>query len=462
MWRNRGKVIPILVAGMLTFSLAACGSSGQAADPSGGGQAPEAAAASETGAPEAEAAAEEEAAPAEEADTAEAARADTGDAAAAEEADTAAEKNGEIYILFTSDVHCGVDQGFGYAGLEQVRDTLEEKGYETILVDDGDAIQGEPMGTFTNGEAIIELMNAAGYDVAIPGNHEFDYGTDRFLELAGKAEFTYISCNFTYKDEPVFAPYVIKEAAGRKIGFVGVTTPTTIRSSTPAYFQDENGEYVYSFKQDDTGEELYQAVQEAADAARADGAEYVYLVAHLGNEEACRPWNYVDVVSHTSGIDVVLDGHSHDTDQVVLKNKNGEDVTRSAVGTKMSCIGYSHISAEGEIVETDIWSWPNSDPAPELLGIHNKMGDLVEEAQVQLGKKLDEVVASTEVALQNLFEKELPLVREINPHIISGLPSLINSAVNMEGGAGQYRENDTDSKGVCRVQAFRNGPCLCI
>ena len=96
-----------------------------------------------------------------------------------------AEKNGEIYVLFTSDVHCGVDQGFGYAGLRQIRDSLEAQGYETILVDDGDAIQGEPVGTVSKGETIVELMNEVGYDVAIPGNHEFDYGMDRFLELAG-------------------------------------------------------------------------------------------------------------------------------------------------------------------------------------------------------------------------------------------------------------------------------------
>ena len=129
------------------------------------------------------------------------------------------EKNGDIYILCTSDVHCGVDQGFGYAGLEQVRDTLEEKGYETILVDDGDSIQGEALGTVSKGEAIIGLMNAVGYDAAIPGNHEFDYGTDRFLELVKEAEYPYISCNFTKEGKPVFSPYIIKEAGGMRFAF---------------------------------------------------------------------------------------------------------------------------------------------------------------------------------------------------------------------------------------------------
>ena len=314
-------------------------------------------------------------------------------------AEERAEKNGDIYILFTSDVHCGIDKGFGYAGLQQVRDTLEAQGYETILVDDGDAIQGEPIGTLSEGEAIIELMNDLKYDVAIPGNHEFDYGMPRFLELVEKADFPYISCNFTYLDELVFEPYIIKEAAGKKIGFVGVTTPLTITASTPVYFQDENGEYVYGFMSDDTGERVYQAVQSAVDAAREEGADYVYVIGHMGNGAEFKPWTYADVISHTDGIDVFLDGHSHDTDQVIMKNKDGEDVPRSAVGTKMACIGYSHISAEGDIVETGIWSWPNKTSAPELLDIHNEIRDRVDEAQQELAEELDQVVASTAVTL---------------------------------------------------------------
>ncbi len=350
------------------------------------------------------AASEKTEAPAEPAETeAEPGTEETGETAAAEETEEAqepqAEKNGEIYILCTSDVHCGVDQGFGYAGLAKIRDTLEAKGCETILVDDGDSIQGEPIGTVSKGENIIDLMNAIGYDAAIPGNHEFDYGTDRFLELTGKAEFPYISCNFTYQDEPVFKPYVILEAAGKKIAFVGVTTPLTVRSSTPAYFQDGEGNYVYGFMMDESGEKVYQAVQGAVDAAREEGADFVFAMAHLGNEEECRPWTYADVIANTSGIDVFLDGHSHDTDQVVMKNKNGEDVTRSAVGTKMSCIGYTHISAEGEIAETGIWTWSNKISAPELLDIQGELRDKVDLAKKELDEEMNRVVATAEVRL---------------------------------------------------------------
>ena len=202
----------------------------------------------------------------------------------------AVEKNGDIVILCTSDVHCGVNQGFGYAGLQQVRDYLIAQGNDVILVDDGDSIQGEPIGTISKGEALVNLMNQIGYSVAIPGNHEFDYGMDRFLSLAEKAEYSYISCNFNHRGELVFDPYVIRELAGKKVAFVGVTTPKTMTSSTPSYFMDENNEFVYGFFQDETGEGVYNAVQTAVDAARAEGADYVVVMGHIGNEAECIPW----------------------------------------------------------------------------------------------------------------------------------------------------------------------------
>ncbi len=308
------------------------------------------------------------------------------------------ERTGDAVILFTSDVHCGIDQGFGYIGLQAIRDSLIARGDDVILVDDGDNIQGEALGTLTKGEVPIDLMNAMGYSVAIPGNHEFDYGMDQFLALAEKAEFPYISCNFNHNGELVFEPYVIREVAGAKIGFVGVTTPETLTSSTPRYFQDEDGNFVYGFFQDETGEGVYNAVQSAVDAARAEGAEYVVVMGHLGNEEVCRPWTYADVIEHTTGIDVFLDGHSHDTNQVVMKNMAGDEVIRSACGTKLACIGYCRIAADGTIT-AGVYTWNNSDSLPVLLGLNNEMGDAVMAATASYEEKLNEVVAASSVML---------------------------------------------------------------
>ncbi len=303
----------------------------------------------------------------------------------------------DILILFTSDVHCGVAQGWGYAGLYAAKENLS-KDYNVLLVDDGDAIQGEPIGTMTRGEAIIDIMNVMGYDVAIPGNHEFDYGVDRFLELTKKANFPYISCNFNKEGELIFEPWLIKEIGGVKIAFVGVTTPDTLRSSTPKYFMDENGSFIYGFMADATGEALYDAVQKSVDAARAEGADYVILMGHLGNETEVSPWMYSDVISHCSGIDAMLDGHSHDTDQIVMKDKDGKDVVRSACGTKLAHIGALHITRDGKI-SSELYSWNSSVAAPMMLGISNPAAEAVSAASDELTAKLSEVVANSTVEL---------------------------------------------------------------
>ena len=159
----------------------------------------------------------------------------------------------DLIILFTSDVHCGIDRGWGYTGLFAVKEKLSET-YDVLLVDNGDALQGEPIGLFSGGEAVIDVMNVMGYDVAIPGNHDFDYGVEQLLALTKKANFPYICCNFENKGKLVFDPWIIKEIGGLKIGFVGVTTPDTIRSSVPRNFQDENGNFIYGFMTDKTGE----------------------------------------------------------------------------------------------------------------------------------------------------------------------------------------------------------------
>ncbi len=303
----------------------------------------------------------------------------------------------DILILYTSDVHCGVSQGWGYAGLAAVKEQLS-KDYNVLLVDDGDHIQGEPIGTMTTGESIIRIMNTLGYDAAIPGNHEFDYGVDRFLELTKMANFPYISCNFNKEGELVLDPWLIKEVGGVKIGFVGVTTPDTLRSSTPRYFMDEAGNFIYGFLQDENGEALYSAVQKAVDDVRAAGADYVVVLAHLGDETECIPWMYSDVISHVSGIDALLDGHSHDSEQVIVKDKDGKDVVRSACGTKLANIGVLHITRDGKI-SSELYAWGSSVAAPKLLGIENAVGDAVTAETGVLDEKLQEVVATSTVDL---------------------------------------------------------------
>ena len=144
----------------------------------------------------------------------------------------------DIVILYTNDVHCAVDTGIGYAGLVSLEQEYQAAGAEVLLVDCGDAIQGEPIGTISRGAYIIDIMNEIGIDAAAIGNHEFDYGAERFLELAQHAQFPYVSSNFRYIEtgETVFAPYTILEAGGVNIAFVGISTPETLTASAPNIF----------------------------------------------------------------------------------------------------------------------------------------------------------------------------------------------------------------------------------
>ena len=317
--------------------------------------------------------------------------------AMAEEAPAGLTKN--VVILFTSDVHAGIDQGWGYVGLAAIRDGLSGNNH-VVLVDNGDAIQGETIGTMTDGKAIVELMNVVGYDVAVPGNHEYDYGMDNFLSLAKDvAAYPYVSANFTYKNEPVFNPYVIKEFDGVKIAFVGVTTPKTITSSTPTYFQDENGEYVYGFCQDETGEKFYAAIQSAVDAARAEGAQYVIICGHLGTEETCEPYTSIDVIYNVSGIDAVLDGHAHETmPSNIVKGKDGKDVVRVACGTKLANVGALTITPDGKI-SSELYSWNNSVSPAEIFGLTGEVADAVAAKIASLDEIRQTVVAFSEVTL---------------------------------------------------------------
>lgn len=305
----------------------------------------------------------------------------------------------DVLVLFTSDVHCGVDRNFGYAGLEMVKETAENDGNYVILADNGDSIQGEPVGIITQGETNIRLMNEMGYDVVIPGNHEFDYGMDRFMELVEMAEFPYISCNFTLKGETVFDPYLIKEYDGVKIAFVGITTPETLSTSTPRYFQDEDGNFIYGFCQGGDGSDFYAAVQKAVDGARAEGADYVIALAHLGMEAAVRPYSYADVIEHTNGIDALLDGHSHDNNHFDVKNKDGKVIPRQACGTKMAAIGWLRISAADGSITTGLYTWNNDVSLTDLLGIENHMTAQVRRATEDINRQLAKPVGKAAVDL---------------------------------------------------------------
>ena len=301
-----------------------------------------------------------------------------------------------VVVLYTNDVHCGIEDAIGYAGLAAYEKAYEKLGYEVILVDNGDAIQGGPIGTLSKGEYIIDIMNAVGYDIATIGNHEFDYGMDVFMSLREKAEFPYISANFCdLEGNTILDPYVIKELGGWKVAFVGASTPETFTKSTPTYFQDAEGNYIYSFCQGEDGANLYAAVQKAVDAARAEGAEIVIVMSHLGTDGSSVPYTSSDLIVNTTGINAVLDGHSHSVwEMELVQNAAGEDVILSSTGTKLNNVGSLVIEAgedQTPVLTTALHS--------ESLFQDEEAEAFIATVKAQYEETLNQVVATTAVDL---------------------------------------------------------------
>ncbi|MBQ9634753.1 MAG: bifunctional metallophosphatase/5'-nucleotidase [Acidaminococcaceae bacterium] len=262
----------------------------------------------------------------------------------------------EIIILHTNDIHCGITDNVGIAKVSQYKKDLKKQGFAVAMVDAGDAVQGSPLGKLSGGEAIIRVLNTAGYDFAIPGNHEFDYGMPRFWELEKKIKCGYYSCNFAdVKTRRLcLKPYKIIKLNGKKIGFVGVTTPETLITSTPKYFQDESGKFIYSFAEDETGEKLYKSVQKAVNDARREGADHVIVVGHLGTDGAVPRWTSGAIAANTYDVDAFIDGHSHE--QYIpphrIINKAGKEVLVAQTGMKLQTVGKMVINEDGTITST--------------------------------------------------------------------------------------------------------------
>ena len=261
----------------------------------------------------------------------------------------------DVTILYTNDVHTYIDKQspkLTYAAIADLKQSYQDAGKDVLLVDAGDHVQGTAYGSMDEGASIIKLMNAAGYDVATPGNHEFDYGMDRAKAIMKEADFPYLSCNWvdlrtTLRVLPSVKVFV---RGGRRIAFVGVTTPETFTKSTPAYFMDKTQrKYIYDIQGGEDGKKLYDAVQKAIDKAKLL-ADVVIGLGHLGVDPSSSPWTSEEVIAHTSGFDAFIDGHSH----TVMENKqvqdaSGKAVTLTQTGSYFANVGEMTIAADGTI-----------------------------------------------------------------------------------------------------------------
>ena len=275
----------------------------------------------------------------------------------------------EVTILYTNDVHTYIDKQapeLTYAAIAALKQSYQNAGKKVLLVDAGDHVQGTAYGSMDEGASIIELMNAAGYDVATPGNHEFDYGMDRAKELMRDADFPYLSCNWVdlRTNLRVLPEIRVFVRGGVRIAFVGITTPETFTKSTPAYFMNKaQTKYIYDILGGEDGQKLYSAVQKAVDKAKCL-ADVVIGLGHLGVDPSSSPWTSEEVIAHTTGFDAFIDGHSH----TVMENKqvadaSGRLVTLTQTGSYFANVGEMTIAPDGTISTRLVSTYDQEDPA---------------------------------------------------------------------------------------------------
>ncbi len=335
------------------------------------------------------------------------------------------EAEGEtVTVLYTNDVHTYIDKDLNYTVAAQYRDTLDN----VLLVDAGDHVQGTAFGSMDKGKTIIDLMNLARYDVATLGNHEFDYGMEGAMNAIEWAQFPYVSCNFYHekdgvKGDNVLDAYKVFEIGGRKIAFIGITTPESFTKSTPAYFQDEDGNYIYGIAGGEDGSDLYETVQEAIDAA-AEEADVIIGLGHLGVDPASQPWTSEEVIANTTGFDAFIDGHSHtEVPMEEVTDADGNTVILTQTGSYFDNLGQMTIAPDGTIT-TELLT-----PADVKAALYDvvlgklKAGELtVDDLEItvdkcmtgwidQVNEELGEVIGTTEDVLDNFAEDGTRLVR---------------------------------------------------
>ena len=374
----------------------------------------------------------------------------------------------DIIILYTNDVHCGVDANLGYAGFAYCAEEARKQTPYVALVDDGDFAQGETIGAISHGRYIIEIMNAVGYDITVPGNHEFDYGWGMFENFSRNLKCGFISCNLRdlRTGQLFFKPYKILTYGDVKVAFVGICTPESIVKSTPSTFKDDDGNFIVGFDGDETGEKLIASVQKAVDDARAEGADYVIAVGHLGEYKGITErWTAMNVAEKTKGIDAFIDGHSHEvTPEMHVTNAESKDVIITQSGTKLNYVGKLTITADGKLKSELLNNFDGRDKAVKKV---------VDDIKARYDGTLREHLCYTSFDLNVMDEKGTWLLRNNETNMCNlVLDSLLSSAKGTKTGnadiaflnAGAMRTNvkagEMTRNSALSVLPFNNTVCI--
>ena len=371
----------------------------------------------------------------------------------------ALEAQKDIVVLYTNDVHCAIDNNIGYAGLASYKAEMEKDNF-VVLVDAGDAIQGDTIGTVSKGEYLVDIMNEVGYDFCVLGNHEFDYGTDVLSSLLEKAKAQYLNATITYTGNgknllAKTVPYAIERYGFLDVAFIGVSTPESITKSTPRYFM-EGDEFVYDFA---AGEDLYKTVQSVVDEVREKGADFVVVISHLGVEEGSEPNRATDLIANTTGIDALIDGHSHTTAPFeLIADKSGKKVVYTQTGTKLNAIGKLTITKDGSI-KAELVSEAEKDP---------EVTAFIDNLKSEYESLVNTVVAHTAVELSITDENGVRAVRNretaIGDLCADAYRAVADTDIAFVNGGGiraTIKKGDITTANMISVHPYGNYLCSC-
>ncbi len=206
-----------------------------------------------------------------------------------------------VTIVHTNDTHSRVldKDGVGFSKIATKIKELKEANPNVLVVDAGDTLHGQTYATISKGESVVKIMNAIGYDVMTPGNHDFNYGQERLLELKGLMEFPIVSANVVKKDgSTLLEPYVIKEVGGLKIGIFGLSTPETSYMTHP-----KNVEGL-------TFADPIEKAKEMVAKLKEEKVDAIIALTHIGLDESSKITSD-KIAEEVEGIDLIVDGHSH-------------------------------------------------------------------------------------------------------------------------------------------------------
>jgi 5'-nucleotidase/UDP-sugar diphosphatase len=315
-------------------------------------------------------------------------------------ADQTVDLTGKLVIVHTNDIHGYAvtdpsEPSVGYAQIKQYYEEAKATGADTLLLDAGDASQGQPIVNLSKGLNAITFMNATGYQAMCPGNHEFDWGVDQFLQNAETADFPILCANMlrTSDNTLYFDPYKIFETGNYKVGVIGLDTPETLTKANPSLMTN------VTFLM---GQDLYDCVQQYVDELKADGCDLIVVLGHLGVEDESAGNRSTDVIANTTGIDLFIDGHSHLelNEEVEQKHEEStEDTVPTTLLVSTGCYGQNigEVVFDGESLSASLYAAQTTEVSAEYGDA--EVSELIGSINDEIDQELSATFAKTTVLL---------------------------------------------------------------